>query len=217
MADTWLFFDVGGTMADESWQELEIIEKLAAAFGCQGLMYTKEHIQKALKEASRQYLPPVKGAIGMLSKTKAQYMAISSQITYNPALVFLSPQVKATLAALGRRYPLGIIANQPIHGQEMLKVLGIHHYFSLFALSGDIGFAKPDPRLFLYALQKSGCSPQQAVMIGDRLDNDIYPANRLGFTTLRLLQGLGKEQLPKSPFYQPRHTLSCFHDLLHFF
>ncbi|MDE5966300.1 MAG: HAD hydrolase-like protein [Lachnospiraceae bacterium] len=34
------------------------------------------------------------------------------------------------------------------------------------------------PRIFELALERASCSPENAVMIGDRLDNDIIPAKR---------------------------------------
>ena len=34
---------------------------------------------------------------------------------------------------------------------------------------------------FRTALQKADCKPHNAVMVGDRLDNDIVPANKVVF------------------------------------
>lgn len=39
---------------------------------------------------------------------------------------------------------------------------------------------KPDPKLFTIACAQAGCAPEDAVMIGDRLDNDIAPAKAIG-------------------------------------
>jgi haloacid dehalogenase superfamily, subfamily IA, variant 1 with third motif having Dx(3-4)D or Dx(3-4)E len=72
----------------------------------------------------------------------------------------------------------------------------IHRFFSAFALSAEVGFSKPDQRIFEYALQQANCQPKNAVMVGDRLDNDIYPANIIGMTTVRVLQGVAKYQNP---------------------
>ena len=36
--------------------------------------------------------------------------------------------------------------------------------------------AKPNPRLFEYALAKFGEKPENTILVGDRLDNDIIPA-----------------------------------------
>lgn len=40
-------------------------------------------------------------------------------------------------------------------------------------------------------------------MIGDRLDNDIYPAKKIGMNTIWIKQGFGAYQIPKSKEYEP--------------
>lgn len=41
------------------------------------------------------------------------------------------------------------------------------------------------------ALARANCRPERAAMIGDRLDNDIVPAKRLGMATIWIRQGFG--------------------------
>jgi HAD superfamily hydrolase (TIGR01549 family) len=53
-------------------------------------------------------------------------------------------------------------------------------FISICLSSTEVGLEKPDPAIFQLALSQSGCEPPQAVMIGDRLDNDIRPARLLG-------------------------------------
>lgn len=51
---------------------------------------------------------------------------------------------------------------------------------------------KPDESIFLEALRIAACAPSDAIMIGDRLDNDIYPAIKLGMKTIWVKQGCGR-------------------------
>ena len=101
------------------------------------------------------------------------------------------PQAAECLAALHRKYKLGIIANQIPGAADRLKEYGLFPYLDLIIASAEEGLEKPDPRIFQLALNRAGCPPQRAVMIGDRLDNDIAPAKRLGFKTIWLRQGFG--------------------------
>lgn len=39
---------------------------------------------------------------------------------------------------------------------------------------------------------RSGCWPENAVMVGDRIDNDIVPAKKMGMHTIWVKQGYGK-------------------------
>ena len=52
--------------------------------------------------------------------------------------------------------------------------------------------AKPDKKIFEMALNRAGCRPERAMMIGDRIDNDIIPAKKLGMKTIWIKQGFGK-------------------------
>ena len=44
--------------------------------------------------------------------------------------------------------------------------------------------------IFNIALSKINSKPQECIMIGDRLDNDIIPASNLGMKTIWIRQGL---------------------------
>jgi ribonucleotide monophosphatase NagD (HAD superfamily) len=50
-------------------------------------------------------------------------------------------------------------------------------------------------------------------MVGDRLDNDIAPAKRLGMQTIRVLQGFARHQRPRSAAEEPDHTIRAIADL----
>lgn len=69
-------------------------------------------------------------------------------------------------------------------------------YIKLVVASAEEGVAKPDSEIFLRALKRAECLPGNAVMIGDRIDNDIEPANRLGMKTIWVRQGFNKYHQP---------------------
>ncbi|WP_370646190.1 HAD hydrolase-like protein [Sporolactobacillus sp. STSJ-5] len=50
-------------------------------------------------------------------------------------------------------------------------------------------------------------------MVGDRLDFDIYPANKLRMKTIRVLQGMARLQKPKNSDYVPTMTVRAVDDL----
>ena len=57
-------------------------------------------------------------------------------------------------------------------------------------MSEKIGFQKPDHRIFHKALVESNSNIHDCIMVGDRLDIDIMPANELGMITIRTLDSL---------------------------
>jgi HAD superfamily hydrolase (TIGR01549 family) len=96
------------------------------------------------------------------------------------ALARMIPQVPATLQSLRESYRLGIIANQPSHVVERLNGWGLLPLFDMVLLDSHYGVGKPDASLFRLALEQARVDPYDSVMVGDRLDNDVVPARRLG-------------------------------------
>ena len=110
--------------------------------------------------------------------------------------------VKECLNRLKGRYQLGIIANQLPDTVSRLEQWGILQDFALIVTSDREGVAKSDPRIFKAALQRANCPAERCVMIGDRLDNDIAPAKKLGFKTVWVKQGLSAYTSPTSQWEQ---------------
>ena len=113
-----------------------------------------------------------------------------------------------TLRTLSSRYRIGVIANQPAGTEERLTKWGLTPFISICLSSTEVGLEKPDPAVFQLALSQSGCKPSQAVMIGDRLDNDIRPARLLGWKTIRIAQGFARFQSPRDGLDEADLTLA---------
>lgn len=103
----------------------------------------------------------------------------------------LYTDTKDCLKKLSRIYKIGVIANQSLGTSERLENLGVRKYIDLIIASAEEGVSKPDRRIFEIALERSCCKPENAVMIGDRIDNDIVPAKQLGMKTIWIKQGFG--------------------------
>jgi FMN phosphatase YigB (HAD superfamily) len=90
----------------------------------------------------------------------------------------------------------------------------VHLDLPLFHGSGS---RKTGPGIFQLALSLSGCGPEKAVMIGDRLDNDIRPARLLGWKTIRIAQGLARFQSPRDGLDEADITLANLKGLVPLF
>ena len=119
--------------------------------------------------------------------------------------------------ALAKKYHLGIIANQIPGAEKRLEAMGIRRYFDVIVSSAEEGVEKPDPRIFRLALERAGCVPEQAVMIGDRIDNDIVPAKALGMKTARIRQGVGKYWTIQGDSETPEYEVNSLSELLPIF
>lgn len=90
---------------------------------------------------------------------------------------------------------------------QRLTAYGLIRHIDLVFSSTEEGISKPDISFYERALKAANCSAQEAVMIGDRLDNDIFPAKKLGMKTVWIKQGFGGLQVPQSEEYEPDHII----------
>lgn len=108
--------------------------------------------------------------------------------TWNLGGLFLGrelfPDVQPTLRELLRRgYRLGSITNRGYGGPlfwEEIDHFGLRELFECIAVSCDIGFMKPHPRIFHYACEKLGVEPEECLMVGDNLRADVEGPKTIG-------------------------------------
>jgi putative hydrolase of the HAD superfamily len=102
----------------------------------------------------------------------------------------LLPDVEPCLRTLAETgYRLAVLANQPARTRETLRRDGLDRYISLYSISEELGYEKPDPRIFAHAVDQAGVDPSRAAMVGDRLDNDVRPARAVGMFGVWVLRG----------------------------
>ena len=129
----------------------------------------------------------------------------------------LYPDVEEILKNLSQKFKLGIIANQVVGTQKRIDNWGIGKYFDVVVASAEAGCEKPDLKIFNMALKQAKCSPREAVMIGDRLDNDIIPAKKLGMNTVWVRQGFAKFQSVKNELERPDYIVESIVDVVDLF
>ncbi|NIP44385.1 MAG: HAD family hydrolase [candidate division Zixibacteria bacterium] len=114
---------------------------------------------------------------------------------------------------LSEDHVLAIAANQPASTADYLEEKGLLKYFDFKEMSGSIAHSKPDYRFFLYIAHRLDSPPESCVMVGDRQDNDIVPARKLGMKTVRVMVGSHTEQKVRMPSELPDKTISCISEL----
>lgn len=197
----WLFFDLGSTLIDESACEEFRFQKLLEQPGAPD----RGVLQQTMIALAAENRLPYKDAARMYGLTTVKWPT---------ELERLYAQAPAILEELSKRYRLGVIANQNPGTEDRLRNFGIRQYFVVIAASAELGIAKPDHRIFQCALDQAGCHPEDAVMIGDRLDNDIHPAAALGIQTVWIQQGPFRYADPKALNLNPTHTITKLSELL---
>jgi putative hydrolase of the HAD superfamily len=94
------------------------------------------------------------------------------------------------LDELQRRIPgvrFGVITNGELAFQSAkMDAVGLSARIDHVIASGDVGFAKPDPRIFRLACVVFGVAPVNAVYVGDRVRTDAVGARDAGLTGIWL-------------------------------
>jgi putative hydrolase of the HAD superfamily len=97
------------------------------------------------------------------------------------------------LDALEQRIPgvrFGIITNGDLAFQTAkLEALCIEQRFAHVVTSGEVGVAKPDPRIFAIAAERFGVRTEECAYVGDRLRTDAIGATKAGMTGVWLDRG----------------------------
>ena len=197
----WIFFDVGSTLVDETEAYNHRARDVIADTNITFQQFDDMRIALA-----RQGLEGNSAAIKHFGLTKTPWHS-EDESPYSDA--------KSTLASLSQRgYKLGIIANQKLGTSERLESWELRQYFDIIVASAEIGYAKPDPRIFEKALELAGCTAQECVMVGDRLDNDMHPAKAVGMTTVWIKNGLAKYQNAQLGMGVADYSIERLSDLL---
>jgi putative hydrolase of the HAD superfamily len=90
------------------------------------------------------------------------------------------------LASLRQRgHRLGLLTNGSGEFQRRkLSRFMLEPFFDVILIEGELGYGKPDRRVFGAALAHFGVSPEQTWMVGDNLECDIGGARELGITAV---------------------------------
>lgn len=212
----WVFLDVGGVLMDEDRSTAIRLDSLRRALGSMGIRTSRAQVHRAYRKAWMTGSPrPFAGAASVLSGSPGKGWELWKRIPYpygRDRIVHGAAGVIRALAKAGFR--IGILANQPRQCRQKLKAAGLLNHVSAVVISAEVHLEKPDPRIFKLALNKAKCKPAEAVMIGDRIDNDIRPANRIGMRTIRIRTGWGRPQRARTRRDVPSATVGTLRGIL---
>ncbi len=81
-------------------------------------------------------------------------------------------------------FQIGLISNFDSRLEIILKELDLIKYFQVLSYSGKVGYSKPHPAMFQYALSELNVLAEESLYIGDSLNVDYYPACDLNINSL---------------------------------
>src|SRR4029453_16917928 len=149
--------------------------------------------------------------------------------TYFSAFVDYAAPIPGTvemLAILKQKYRLGLLSNLT-HAPAALRIIdkfGMTAFFDAVVVSGQLGYRKPHPKVFLALLDQLGTPKEQTAFVGDNLEADIHGARQAGLQPLWMTDVHAQKALgtlgpaaPQSPAAPSIPTITNWQDLLTLF
>ena len=197
----WIFFDIGSTLVDEEEAYKHRIRDMI-----EGTSVTFEQFSEKRVQYAKEGYNGDQKAIEFFDLNKTPWHS-EDEVPFDDC-----EETLRTLCDKG--YQLGIIANQNPGARDRLDAWGLGRYFSVIASSAELGISKPDKEIFRLALAMADCRPENAVMVGDRLDNDIRPAKELGMKTVQIRKGLAIYMKPSCEAEVPDFTVDSLSEII---
>jgi phosphoglycolate phosphatase len=188
-----VLFDLDGTLVDTLEDLSDAVNHMLTEFGKPALeVDTIKHligkgsrnlVQRALQSDS---LEDIERGLKLFIDFNSRNIAVHSR---------LYPGVNELLQGLSKHgIKMAIVSNKnEALSRQILDVLGIEHFFTLICGGDTLPELKPSPLPLLRTVAGLGFAPDQAVMVGDSI-NDIMAGNLAGIVTIGCSWGFGGEE-----------------------
>jgi len=102
--------------------------------------------------------------------------------------VTIEKETYTVLEKLHSEYKLGLITNfaYPPFFHKIIEKFNLKRFFDAIVVSGEVGWAKPNPKIFHIILSKLNLKPEKCIFVGDHPEIDIMGAKNVGMKTILL-------------------------------
>lgn len=182
-----IIFDIDSTLYTNAEYAFEQVDCQVRRFASlRGI--TNDQARKMVADYRKKYAKENGGKKVSLSNTLLSFgVSIEQSVQWRRELIepadFLGAdkRLQEALAALGRRYKLLCVTNNPVlPAQKTLDALGVADLIEVLVGLDTCNLSKPAKEPFALAAKKAGTDPASIVSVGDRYDLDLAPALELG-------------------------------------
>ena len=216
-----ILFDINGTLTDirtNEWHD-DVYRVISNLLAYQGIALNPNVVKylyfQAIKEqrAANGDRHPEFDAIAVfreivnqhatdftraLPAEKLEQLPLLLAETYRAASRFqlqAYPGVEETVRQLHGSYRLAAISDgQTAYAVPELYAVGLAGFFDPIIVSGNFGYRKPDPRLFVNALPAMELEPPEDLFVGNDMYRDVYGAQRVGMKTVFFKSNQGTQE-----------------------
>lgn len=202
-----VLFDFGGTL-DGALPWKERMFRLCRA---EGVEVTQERFDPLFYGADDALVSKIPDALSLDETLRRLVTHLGAALDLRDALVeriarrFVDDTTRCVrdniplLSELARRYHLGIVSNFYGNLPRVCEDLGLRPLFGVIVDSAEVGWTKPDPRIFTHALAKLGLQPDAATFVGDSLPRDMAGARGIGMAHIWLAGETAPQSQPCCP------------------
>jgi putative hydrolase of the HAD superfamily len=80
---------------------------------------------------------------------------------------------------------MGVVSNgQRVFSEIEVRTLGFSDHFDFILFSSDVGCKKPNPRIYMIALDRLNLDPEEVLFVGDSYENDLVGPLKIGMQAL---------------------------------
>jgi len=183
-----VLFDWNNTLVEFTWDDELLAAGHRAALGRDDLAFTDRYRALMLGDAPQRPYAEVLRELGV--EDPDAFMDAEHEV-WRPAHAVLG-SAQALLESLrSRGIKTGVVANSWPDPAGLLRAdveaYGLAGLLDVLVFSEEVGVAKPQPAIFLHALEQLEVEPFDAMFVGDRLETDVQGAAAVGMTTVQAL------------------------------
>ena len=183
-----VLFDWNNTLVQFTWDDELLVEGHRAALGRDDPEFTARYRELVLGDAPRRPYEEVLRELGV--EDPDRFIDVEHDV-WRPAHAVLG-SAQALLESLRTQgIKTGLVANSWPEPARLLRQdvdeAGLGELLDVVVFSEDVGVMKPQPEIFLHALEQLDVEPADAMFVGDRLDTDVQAAASVGMTTVQAL------------------------------
>ena len=112
----------------------------------------------------------------------------------------LYPESREVLETLAERYRLALVSDsQALYIEPELRTTSLAGLFEVAVISSELGYRKPDPRVFQKALARLGLAREEVVYVGDSWEHDMIGARDAGIRGIWVCRSQEQERAHGTP------------------
>lgn len=189
-----VLFDWSNTLVEFSWDDELFEEGHRAGLGAIGRVedgFTQRYREVVLPSVGVDYGELLRELLGELADAEVDAFVDAEHEAWRPAHQVLASAQALLESIRARGVKTGLVVNSwpepPRVLRRDLEEAGLADLFDVVVFSTEVGARKPQPEIFLRALEQLGVLPEDAMFVGDSLSTDVLGAGRLGLTTVQAL------------------------------